>query len=373
MRLSLRSRVSLNSTLAILLAFTFPLSGALASYATQTPAQQVSQLQADLATYTQHYSNYVGHYQQYAPNNISELNQFASSLTTFSSAVATAQSALTASNTANQDLATAQANVDAVPGLISTSQQALATAQTNYDAASTSLAAIQPSYSAALQDRNDAWSAYQATVVNSTVTEEFNGATISTGIQVLVGGTTPITTTGNPYLANGMIFINANGPGLLFVPAANTTPTGVAFQTYARNGDQQVTANFTDGTSENFTNPNGVPTCPNYTCDVSYTAPSGKTIQSLWIPGDFDILYINSITFSNSSYDATAYQNYQDKQAALDAVAPTYNAANSAFTQASQTLASAQAAYNTYSAPSYLTRHQELRSSVCLSHTRYSN
>jgi hypothetical protein len=206
MKLPLRSKVTLNSTLAIILAFTFPLSGALASNASQTPAQQVQQLKADLTAYTQSYSSYVAHYQQYAPALVSELNSFASSLTTFSSAVATAESALSTSATATQGLATAQANVVAFPALLSTSQQALTTAQANYDAASVSLAALLPSYSAALQERNTAYTNYQSTVNNQAVSENFAGNRVNSSIQFLINGTTPVSTTNNSMIYIGSVW-----------------------------------------------------------------------------------------------------------------------------------------------------------------------
>ena len=364
MRLSLRSKVFLNSYLAVALAFFFPLYAGLGAFAsTPNPSQQVSQLSSDLTYYTQQYSTYTGHYQQYAPNRMSELDAFASSLTTFSSAVASAQSALTASNTAAQDLATAQANVSAVPGLISTSQQALATAQTNYNAASTSFNAVAPSYSQALQDRNDAWSAYQATVVNQSVTEQFTGGVINTSIQFLVGGTTPLTNQGNPAISGNWVLIMNGGPGLQIKPPTGMTPTTLGFQTYARNGDQVITVTFNDDSTGTFTQPNGVnnPNCPQYYCNISYTAPESKTIKSFFIPGDWDILYVDNFTFSANSYNPTAYQNYLDKQSALNSIAPTYNSANSALSSATSALASAQAAYNTYSAPSYLPNLESIR------------
>lgn len=363
MRLSLKSKVFLNSYLAIALAFFFPLAAATSAFGTQTPAQQISQLNSDLTYYTQQYSAYTGHYQQYAPSRMSELNQFASSLTTFSSNVATAQAALTTSNQATQDLATAQSNVAAVPGLISTSQQALTTAQANYDAASTSLQALTPSYSQALQERNDAWSAYQATVVNQSVLEQFTNNQVSTGIQVLVGGTDPISTTGNPRLTSGFIFIDQYGPGLEFKPPTGSTPTSLGFKTYARNGDQQVTVTFNDDSTAQFTQPNGVgnPNCPDYWCTISYTAPEGKTIKSFFVPGDWDILYIDDVSFTANSYNQTAYDNYLAKQAALDAIAPSYNSAVSALSTATSALQSAQATYNTYSDPSYLTNLEAIR------------
>lgn len=116
MRLSQRSKLHLNSYLALSLAFLWPLVAATSAQATSpTPAQQVASLQQDLQTYTQQYSAYTGHYQTYAPSRINELNAFASALTPFSSAVSEASSALQADYTAVTALQIAQANVAAVP------------------------------------------------------------------------------------------------------------------------------------------------------------------------------------------------------------------------------------------------------------------
>lgn len=360
--LSLRSKVTLNSFLAITLAFTFPLSGAVLSYASQTPEQQLTALQQDVQTYTTQYNSNLAHFQQYAPASVSQLATFSNALASFSAYVTSASNALILKNQATQALAAAQSNVAAVPGQISTSQQALAIAQANYDAASASLTALTPSYSQALQERNDAYAAYQATVVNQTVLEEFTGGRVNTSIQFLLDGTTPLSTQGNPAISGNWVFVNQYGQNLHIIAPSNNY-TSLGFQTYARNGDQQITVNFTDGTIGNFTQPNGVnnPACPNFYCEVSYTAPQGKFIQSYVIPADWDILYVDNFRFSNSSYDATAYQTYQEKQAALDSLTPAYNSALSAFNSAAQTLTSAKANYDLYSSPSYLTNLQSIR------------
>lgn len=362
MRLSKRSKVFVNSYLVASLAFFFPLVAATSAFASVTPAQQVAQLQADLTHYTEQYATYSAHYQQYAPNNVSELDEFSQALTTFSSTVATAQSALETQYTKLAELQVAQANVAAVPGLISTSQEALNVAQANYDAASESLTALTPNYSQALQERNDAWSAYQATVVNQTITEEFTGGVIGTSIQFLLDGTTPLTNQGKPAISGNWVFVDQYGQNLHII-APSGSYTSLGFQTYARNGDQTIIVTFTDNTTATFINPNGVgnPECPNYYCEISYTAPEGKFIQSYVIPGDWDILYLDNFRFSSNSYDSTAYQNYLDKQSALDVLVPSYNTATSALATATSTLASAQASYDTYSAESYLTNLESIR------------
>lgn len=373
MRLSLKSKVAINSYLALSLAFFFPLAAATSAFATQTPAQQVTQLQADLTYYTERYSAYTGHYQQYAPSRMSELDTFASSLTTFSSTVAVAQSALTASNTANQALATAQSNVAAVPGLISTSQEALNVAQANYDAASASVQALTPSYSQALQERNDAFDAYQATVNNQSVTETFDGNRINTGIRFNIDGTTPVTTTanGNIYIGSVVSGTHMSAPNLVFqspskvmqiVPPAPASTFQVS--TGAVNGNWSMDVYFTDNTNQTFWIPNGVyqeNQSTGYTMRLTFNAPAGKQIAFVNIPVWQDYYALDNVTFTINSYNDTAHQTYLTKQSALDALAPAYNTANSALTATTQALASAQAAYNTYSAPSYLSNLESIR------------
>ena len=362
------SRVFLHSYLAVALAFFFPLAIAAVSYASPTPAQQVASLKQDLTNLTQSYSAYVGHFQQYAPARMSELDTLAQSLTTFSSTVAIADSALTASSTADQQLATATDALAGLPSLISASQQALVNAQTTYDATSASLQALTPSYSQALQERNDAYTAYQSTVVNSNILEDFNGGQITSGIRFTLNGfdNPLLLNSGNPQLQNGRIFVNQYGQDLYIRPPLNSEPTTLGFETYARNGDQTITVTFTDNTTATFINPNGVgnPNCPDYYCTLSYTAPAGKFIQSYVIPGDWDILYLDKFRFSSNSYDPTAYQTYQDTQAALDILTPTYNTASAAFTSATQALSAANTLYDTYSNPSYQTALESTKASA---------
>jgi hypothetical protein len=368
MRLSQRTKLFVNTYLAVSLAFFFPLAAATIAYAAPTPAQQVTQLREDFNYYTQRYSTYVGHYQQYAPNRMSELDAFASSLTTFSSTVVAAESALQGLYTASAELQVAQANVAAVPGQISTSEQALNVAQQNYDAASTSLQALTPSYSQALQERNDAYAAYQATVTGGTITETFDNATVNTSIQFLLNGSS-ITGGTNPRVTFYSYSTNVTGGAIFFdsnsTPLQIVSPSGasqVSFYSAAKNGAEQVLVTYTDSTTGTFTNPNGVPDCTNYECFVSFTAPQGKQIQSITFPNSgYDIWLLDRISFVTSTYDPTAYQNYQDKQAALEALAPAYNAASATLATATQTLASAQATYNTYSNPTYLTNLEAIR------------
>lgn len=372
MRLNLRSKKLLNAYLSISLAFLFPIAASTAAYADPTPEQQVAQLQQDLTYYTQQYSTYTGHYQQYAPNRMSELDAFASSLTTFSSSVASAQSALQSYQTASAELQVAQANVAAVPGLISTSNEALNVAQANYDTASAALAELQPSYSTALQERDAAYANYQSTVNNQSVSENFNNNTVNSSIQFLIGGTTPVSTTNNSMIYIGAVWNGGemSTPNLVLQwPTANLriVPPAPASQfsimAGALNGNYVATAHFTDGTTQDFDVLDSMNQGVNHTRTVIFTAPQGKSIEFINIPAWADYFALDNIVFATNSYDSTALQAYQEKQAALDAVFPAYNTANTALTQATQTLASAQAAYNTYSNPTYLTNLEAIRDS----------
>ena len=283
-------------------------------------------------------------------------------------------------STDNQNILTAEANLtnaqleqDNLPTLISESETAVSSAdvvrtdaQATYDSASATLQEVTPLYTQYTQDRDAAYSNYQSTAVNSsyTVTETFANGAMQTSVQVLLNGSTPIASTGNPRLStgsigtnlqNGYIYINQYPANFEIKPPSPATY--VSFWTYARNGNQTITVTFTDNTTATFTNPNGVgnANCPSYECFVQYTAPQGKAFTSIYFPSDFDIFMIDNVTFNGgeTTYDPDAYQAYLDAQATLDAyTANTYSPAITAEADASVALSNAQASYD--SAVAYL-------------------
>ena len=279
--------------------------------------------------------------------------------------------------TAEQNLQAAQDELAALPTLISTSDSVVQTASTELTNAQAAYDSISPTYNQAVADRDAAYSNYQSSQTGGTSTEYFTGLAISTDIEVLVDGSTPITTTGttrlqnynySPNVTGGTIFFDQNSSALQIKSAPASQ---VSFYTAAKNGDQYVTVTFDDGSTASLLNPNGVgnANCPNYECLISYTAPSGKLIQSITFPSSgYDIWLLDGISFTTASYDPAAYQTYLDAQAYLDSITPDYNATYAALTSAQSTYDSAVAYYATVSSQQYQdqlstnvqTRQQEL-------------
>jgi hypothetical protein len=131
----------------------------------------------------------------------------------------------------------------------------------------------------------------------------------------------------------------------------STGATSFTYATGALNGSFNASVVFTDGSTGTFSVPDGVTsdTYPDsYTFQETYTAPSGKFIQSVTFAHN-DWYYLDNVGFNGSSttYDETAYQTYLDAQAALDAyLTDTYSPAVTAETNAQTAASTAQTTYD---------------------------
>jgi hypothetical protein len=323
--------------------------------------QSLATYQANLASYTQTLADYTAHYNTYAPNSISELDALTLTVNGFANSVASYSSAIQTFNQAETNLSTSNEALAAQPSVIEAASTSLQVAQAVLDSASATLSALTPDYQQALQDRNDAYDAYQASATGGTITETFTGPAITTNIQFLINGSTPISNATDPRIQNydyspnvtgGVIYIGGTSQPLQIKPPSPASQ--LSFYQAAKNGDENISVTFTDNTTATFVNPNGVgnANCPNYECFIVYTAPQGKSIQYITVTSNLgDIWLIDGFTFVTSSYDPTAYQNYLDAQAALDLLAPDYDAALSAEVAASSLVDSAQATYDYESDP----------------------
>ena len=140
-----------------------------------------------------------------------------------------------------------------------------------------------------------------------TITETFNNNQLNTNIGITVNGT-PVSTTNN----NGVRITsigwpsgtNGSDPSLtLMSPTATTTitmPTGTTsagFAVFAKNGNTTGTITYTDGTTETYVLQDDVNSqYPNYVHQETFTAPNGKTIETVTIPTDWDYFAIDNVT-----------------------------------------------------------------------------
>ena len=213
----------------------------------------------------------------------------------------------------SSDLEQAQADLVAAQQELADAQEALTTASAVVVSASQAVASASADVESSAQ--------------SGSLTETFANGVMQTGVQVLLNGSTPIASTGNPYLARHSFTANVTA-GVIYVdqyPAdfeikPPSPATYVEFYTYARNGNQIVTVTFTDNTTDTFINYNGVgnSACPNYECLITYTAPEGKQIQSLRFPSDFDIFMIDNVTFTTEVYNSDLVQILNDATAVYD-------------------------------------------------------
>lgn len=348
-------------SLAVALAFFPALAGALPASASLTPSQQLVALQADLQTYTARYNQYNMHYQTYAPALISELSSASNALTSFSSDVSVLASAVATLNQDATDLATAQANLANQPGVISSSAVSVDVARAAYDSAVAVYTPLHASYSSALVERNTAYADYQATAQGGTVTETFTNRVRNTTAQFLVNGTTPLSTSDNAgysitnneysgtYMSGGSIKAYQPYGSLVIIPPNQTATTFFQFATGALNGDFNAVVTYTDGSTGTLSVPNGVfwPVVDEHTRTQAVTAPSGKYIQSITLPAHNDWYYMDNFVFTSQVFDASLYQTYLDKQAALDSILVDYTPAAATYNQAVANLSAAEATYNT--------------------------
>jgi uncharacterized protein YoxC len=351
------TRLYLAISLAIL-----PIFSASAAQATPpTPAQQLTALQANLQAYTAQYNQYQLHYQTYAPALISELNPASSALTAFTADVSILASAVATLNQDATDLATAQANLANQPSVISTTAVSVDVARAAYDSAVAIYTPLHASYTPALAERNTAFADYQATAQGGTVTETFTNRVRNTTAQFLVNGTTPLSTNDNAgysitnneysgtYMSGGSIKAFQPNGSLVIIPPNQTATTFFQFATGALNGDFNAVVTYTDGSTGTLTVPNGVfwPAVDEHTRTQAVTAPSGKYIQSITIPAYGDWYYMDNFVFTSQTFNASLYQTYLDKQAALDSILVDYTPAAATYNQAVATLSLAESTYNT--------------------------
>lgn len=350
-----------NLLLSVILAFVPVFASGTASYANITPAQQLTALQANLTAYTAQFNQYNMHYQTYAPALISELSSASSALTSFSSDVSILASAVATLNQDATDLATAQANLANQPGVISSSAVSVDVARAAYDSAVAIYTPLHASYSSALVERNTAFADYQATAQGGTVTETFTNRVQNTTAQFLVNGTTALSISNNAgysitnneysgtYMSGGSIKAYQPNGSLVIIPPNQTATTFFQFATGALNGDFNAVVTYTDGSTGTLSVPNGVfwPAIDEHTRTQAVTAPSGKYIQSITLPAHNDWYYMDNFVFTSQVFNATLYQTYLDKQAALDTILTTYTPAAAAYNQAVANLSAAEATYNT--------------------------
>jgi len=327
-----------------------------------TPQQQLTALQGNLAAYTAQYNQYQLHYQTYAPALISELTPASDALTAFTADVSVLGSAVATLNQDTTDLATAQANLANQPTVISTTAVSVDVARAAYDTAVATYTPLHASYTTALAERNTAYADYQATAQGGTVTETFTNRVQNTTAQFLVNGSTPLSTSDNAgysitnnefsgtYMSGGSIKAYSPSGSLVIVPPNRTATTFFQFATGALNGNMTVAVTYTDGSTGSFLAPNGVYEANQstiYTLTQAITAPSGKYIQSITIPSNWDYYYMDNFVFTSQVFNATLYQTYLDKQAALDSILTTYTPAANTYNAAVATLSLAESTYNT--------------------------
>ena len=346
---------------AILLAF-MPVFSATTAHATPpTPAQQLATLQANLQAYTAQYNQYQLHYQTYAPALVSELDTASSALTAFTADVSVLANTVATLNQDTTDLATAQANLANQPTVISNTALSVDVARAAYDSAVAAYTPLHALYTPALSERNTAYADYQATAQGGTVTETFTNRVKNTSAQFLVNGTTPLSTSDNAgysitnneysgtYMSGGSIKAYQPYGSLVIIPPNQTATTFFQFATGALNGDFNAVVTYTDGSTGTLTVPNGVfwPAVDEHTRTQAVTAPSGKYIQSITLPAHNDWYYMDNFVFTSQVFNATLYQTYLDKKAALDSILVNYTPAAATYNQAVANLSAAEATYNT--------------------------
>jgi hypothetical protein len=330
------------------------------AYATDHQSE-LAQFQSNLASYNQTLQNYTTHYNTYDPANASDLDTLALAVQGFTTSVNSYSAAIQTFNQSETALSTSQATLDNQPAVIEAASTSLTAAQATYDSASATLQEVTPTHTQLQQDRDTAYSNYQATVNNSNVFEDFSGNRVNSSIQFLIGGTTPVTTqpqnniyigsvwSGDAMTTPNLVLQNPT-TNLRIVPPAPTSEFSMIAG--ALNGNYFATAHFTDGTTQNFDVLDSMNQGTNHVRTVTFTAPEGKSIQFIDIPVWGDYYALDNISFSTSSYDETAYQTYLDAQAALDTYnTDTYSPAVQAESAASSALTSAQTTYDYESDP----------------------
>ena len=199
---------------------------------------------------------------------------------------------------------------------------------TPYQDAQAQLSAAQQELTDAQAALVSASAAVAASEQGGTITERFDGLTVSTSIEFLVNGSTPISTTTNPNIRNfnyspnatgGVIYIDGGSAPLQIKPPSPASQ--VSFYTAAKNGDETIAVAYSDGTSGSFINPNGVgnQSCLNHECLVTFVAPEGKLIQSITITSSVgDIWLLDGVSVVTTTYDPALVQALEEAQDRYD-------------------------------------------------------
>lgn len=363
-----RANLELRIILAILLSF-LPTFMVMDYAKASTRANQLSAAQSALSSYQTRYNTAV----QLLTSTNTPFNSASASqaLSSFSSEVSALSGLMASINTHTADIANYTNQLTQLPSVIQAASQSAQAAQATYNSASAALTNYTPTYSAALQARNDAQAAYQASIVNSNIHETFTGNAVQTAIQFRLGDDrTPLSTNYNAMIriSQGYGGTYVNGPSIeLQVPGKDLyiTPPSPAstfkLSTGALNGSFQGILTLNDGTTQTFVLPNGVNfgnaqlQADTWTYELTVNAPQGKLITEVKIPVYADYYFIDNVKFQTNSYDQTLYNNYLAAEATLSPIAAQYNSLVSAESQASQALTSAQNTYAIVSAPNYQT------------------
>jgi hypothetical protein len=224
---------------------------------------------------------------------------------------ATVQQANTALQTANTALDSATAKVDTATATLISAGLETATATTiasNLSLQETTTAQAQTTY-----NNNKAIS--DAANTTQTVTETFNNNAVNTDMVITIGASPVSTTNQNGVFistnyagqfgmtGSNMTVMNPSVPITIDLPS-NKTITEFGFTAGAKNGTVNATVTYTDGTTTtmeiidncNFSN------CTNVN---SVTASSGKIIDRVAIPVDYDYYLIDNLYYKVIASDPT--------------------------------------------------------------------
>ncbi len=234
-------------------------------------------------------------------------------------------------NTAESNLATATAQVDAQEVVVAQAQTDLTTAETNLANASTPTVTVIENYTDGVQDPQ----------ITTGAGASISGGWNSEGVQ------------GNALYTNG------SSPITIDPTVQNVTK--IEFDVYAKNGSAVETIHYTDGTTGTGELENGVMSHngvsnPDHTYIEVIAAPEGKYIDKVVISPDGDIYIIDNIRITQPSQPSDpslqtavddAQQTLTTEQATLATLVATETAAAQDLDNAQDTLATEQATLTT--------------------------
>jgi hypothetical protein len=224
---------------------------------------------------------------------------------------ATVQQANTALQTANTALDSATAKVETATATLISAGLETATATT----IASSLSLQETTTAQAQTTYNNDKDISDAANTNQTVTETFNNNTVTTDMVITIGENPVSTTNQNGVFistnyagqfgmtGSNMTVMNPSVPITIDLPS-NKTITEFGFTAGAKNGTVNATVTYTDGTTTtmeiidncNFSN------CTNVN---SVTASSGKIIDRVAIPVDYDYYLIDNLYYKVIASDPT--------------------------------------------------------------------